>query len=199
MRRIKALFEDKLDELKLKSIFLCPCSRCKRDGGLVEDRLTNFNSLREYELRNEYAAIFALLIYVHRPGLIRTFQKYELKLHDTSYLREEDFDVLRKENLYEFDVIRVKVLRNQYSFLVRILKPSSDIIVIPAKELLPIKEDEEPKGVGSFAEVHCFEFQSEEYRSQDFGQASSFRKSKVLELTPGPRSLDLLARSSSKP
>jgi hypothetical protein len=175
MRQIKALFEDELDDLKLENIFLCPCTQCKKDGGHVEDRFTHFNSLRERELKNDYAATFALLFYVQRPALIRLFQKHELKLHGTSYLREEDFAVgavLRRENISNFDVMGKQVLRLQYSILVRTLKPTSDIIVIPSKELLPIEEDQEPKGVGSFAEVRCFKFQSEEYRSQEFGQAS---------------------------
>jgi hypothetical protein len=199
MRRMKALLEDEPDGLKLESIFLCPCNRCERDGGLVEVRSTKFTSLRQHELRNDYAAIYALLIYIHRPGLIRIFQKYELRLHGTRYLREDDFHVLRKENLFDFEFIKKKVLRLQYSFLVRILRPYSDITAIPLKELLPIKEDSEPKGVGSFAEVRCFEFQDEEYRSCDFGQASFFRKTKVQRLIPGLRSPDSLARSSSKP
>jgi serine/threonine protein kinase len=179
MPRIKALFEDEPDGLKLESIFLCPCNRCERDGGLVEDRSTKFNNCKERELRNDYAAIYALLIYIHRPGLIQIFQKYELKLSGTSYLREVDFLVLCNENLVDFDVIKRKVLRFQYSFLVRTLRSYSDITAIPSKELLPIEEDREPKGVGSFAEVRCFKFQDEEYRSQDFGQASFFRKTKV--------------------
>jgi hypothetical protein len=179
MRRIKGLFEDEPDGLKLESIFLCHCKPCVRDGGLVEDRSANFNRLRELELRNEYAALFALLIYIHRPGLIRVFQMHELKLYGTSYLREEDFHVLRNENLLDFEVIIKKILRLQYSFLVRTLKPCSDIIAIPAKELLPIKEDPKPKGEGSFAKVLCFEFQDEEYRSHDFGQVRSFLKTKI--------------------
>jgi hypothetical protein len=201
MRRVKALLEDEPDGLNLESIFLCPCNRCERDGGSVEDRSTNFNShreTRECHLRNDYAAIYALLIYIRRPGLIRIFQKHELKLHGTRYLREDDFLVLRKENLFDFEFLTKKVLRLQYSFLVRILSPYSDITAIPSKELLPIKEDPKPKGVGSFAEVRCFEFQDKEYRSRDFGQASFFRKTKVRRLIPGLRSPDSLARSSSK-
>jgi hypothetical protein len=199
MRRMKTLLEDEPDGLKLESIFLCPCNRCERDGGSVEYRSTNFSNRRERELRKYYATIYALLIYIHRPGLIQVFQKYELRLHGTRYLREDDFLVLRKENLFDFDLIKRKVLRLQYSFLVRILRPYSDITSIPSKELLPIKEDPEPKGVGSFAEVRCFEFQDEEYRSRNFGQASFLRKTKVQRLIPGLRSPDSLARSSSKP
>jgi hypothetical protein len=198
MRRVKALLKDEPDGLSLESIFLCPCNRCERDGGSVEDRSNNFNSRRVDELRNGYAAIYSLLIYIQRPGLIRIFQKHELKLHGTRYLREDDFLILRKENLFDFEFITKKVLRFQYSFLVRILSPYSDITAIPSKELLPIKEDPEPKGVGSFAEVRCFEFQDKEYRSHEFGQASFFRKTKVRRLIPGLRSPDSLARSSSK-
>lgn len=189
MRRIKALFEDEPDGLKLESIFLCPCKQCVRDGGLVEARSANFNSLREHELRNEYVATYALLIYILRPGLIRIFQEHELKLHGTSYLRKDDFLVLRNQNLFDFDDLVNKVLRRQYSFLIRTLRSHSDIIAIPSKELLPIKEDPEAKGVGSFAQVRCFEFQDEEYRSQDFGQITRFAR-KIFK--------DTLAKSALK-
>ncbi len=148
---------------------------------MVEDRSANFNSIREYELRNEYADTYALLLYISRPGLIRNFQEHELKLHGTSYLRGDDFLVLRNKNLFDFDDLITKVLRRQYSFLVRTLWSHSDIIAIPSKELLPIKEDSEAKGVGSFAQVRRFEFQDEEYRLQDFGQAGFFLKTKVLK------------------
>lgn len=206
MRKIKALFEDELDELKLESLFLCPCKPCVRDGGLVEDRSANFNSLREHELRNDYAATYALLVYIFRPGLIRIFQEHELKLHGTSYLRKDDFLVLRNKNLFDFDKLIDKVLSRQYSFLVRTLRSHSDIIAIPSKELLPIKEDSEAKGVGSFAQVCCFEFQNEEYRSQDFGQVSFFLTTKVskakfrAQITRFARKIfkDTLARSALK-
>jgi len=206
MRRIKALFEDEPNGLKLESIFLCPCKQCVRDGGLVEARSANFNSLREHELRNEYAATYALLIYILRPGLIRIFQEHELKLHGTSYLRKDDFLVLRNQNLFDFNDLVDKVLRRQYSFLIRTLRSHSDIIAIPSKELLPIKEDSEAKGEGSFAQVRCFEFQDEEYRSQDFGQVGVFLKTRVAnaevrnQITRFARKIfkDTLAKSALK-
>jgi hypothetical protein len=67
-----------------------------QDGGPVDERSINFNELREKELKTEYAAIFALLIYVRRPGLIRVFQKHGLKLLGTEYLQEGDFDRRKK-------------------------------------------------------------------------------------------------------
>jgi hypothetical protein len=173
IQRIRSLFDGESAGPKLETIFLCPCNGCNRDGGSVDDRSTNFSSLRERELKNDYAAIYALLIYIHRPGLIRVFQKHELKLYGSNYLREDDFRVLSKEKLVDLGTITKRVLRHQYSFLVRTLRPYSDITAIPPKELLPIKESTNPKGEGSFAEVRCFEFQDEEYRSQDFGQASA--------------------------
>ena len=189
-RCIEALFADKVAGIKLEAIFLCPCRGCVQDGGPLGDRSTHFNELREKELRTDYAAIFALLIYVQRPGLIRVFQQHGLKLHGTEYLQEGDFDRLkekihgrpRKENIADLASLKKRMLRDQYSFLVRTLKPYSDIKVIPAKELLPIKENETPKGKGSFAEVRCFEFQDEDYCSQEFGQASLPMMSKYARL-----------------
>ena len=179
-RCIDALFADEVAGITLEGIFQCPCHGCVQDGGPPGDRSTHFNELRKKELRTDYAPVFALLIYEQRPGLIRLFQKHGLKLHETRYLQEGDFDQLqlrihgrpRRENISDLDSFKRRVLRNQYSFLVRTLKPYSDVKVIPAKELLPIKENKIPKGEGSFAEVCCFEFQDEHYRSQEFGQAS---------------------------
>lgn len=169
-RQIKALFKDKPHGLTTELIFLCPCMECIEDGGSIEYRSDCFNKLRQQELEGEYALIYALLIYILRPGLIQKFQKYEIKLGGTNYLRHADFDNLRREGITDLELVQRKTLQNQYSFLVRTLRPASDIISISAKELLPIEEDAEPKGEGTFAEVRCFEFQDDEYRSRDFGE-----------------------------
>ncbi|RYN55439.1 hypothetical protein AA0118_g8672 [Alternaria tenuissima] len=172
-RKIRALFEDNHHGLTAEIIFLCPCARCISDGGSVEYRsecFNCFNKLKGRELKGEYAFIYALLVYVRRPGLIQKFQKYELKLEGTKYLCDTDFDKLRHEGILDLELAQRKILQHQYSFLVRTLRPASDIISIPAKELLPIKEDKELKGEGTFAEVRCFEFQDDEYRSRDFGE-----------------------------
>jgi hypothetical protein len=169
-RKIRALFEDEPDGLTLEMMFLCPCSRCEQDGGSVDDRSTHFNKLREQELRGDYALIYALLIYIRRPGLIRKFQKHELRLQGTMYLHDSAFEVFHRENIVNLDVVRRKIVEKQYSFLVRTLRPYSDITAISPRELLPINEDPEPKGEGSFAEVRCFEFQDDEYRSREFGE-----------------------------
>jgi hypothetical protein len=171
-RKIKTLFADKPHGLTLEMMFLCPCKRCELDGGSVEDRSPHFNKLREQELRGDYALIYALLIYIRRPGLIRKFQKYEVKLQGTNYLSDSSFQVFHKENILNLDTVQRKVIDQQYNFLVRTLRPFSDITYISPKELLPINEDLQPKGEGSFAEVRCFEFQDDEYRSRDFGEAS---------------------------
>jgi len=174
-RKIRALFEDKPFGLTVESLFLCPCRRCTRDGGSVERRSNCFNERRRpQELKGEYALIYALLIYVLRPGLIQVFQKYEIKLEGTRYLSKVDFESLRyREDIDDLVVVQRKILAGQYSFLVRTLRPASDIVVIRAEELLPIKEDAELKGEGTFAEVWCCEFQDDEYRSRDFGPVRS--------------------------
>lgn len=172
MRKIKTLLRDEVDGIDLEDIFICPCSRCNRDGGSTEDRATHYGPRRAEELRTEYASIFALLIYMNRPGLIRIFQTYEMRIHYAHYLREEDFSRMQREHpgILDFDTVKSYVLAEQYNFFVRALRLNSDITKIPAQEVLPIKEDLEPKGEGSFAEVRCFEFQDPEYRSRDFGQ-----------------------------
>ncbi len=181
-RKIRALFEDKPHGVTLEMMFLCPCSRCEQDGGSVDDRSPHYNKLREQELRGDYALIYALLIYIRRPGLIRKFQKHELKLQGTMYLRESDFEVLYPENILRLDMVRRKVVEKQYSFLVRALKPLSDITAISHKELLPINEDPEPKGEGTFAEVRCFEFQDDEYRSREFGEVGIPIQHRIIRL-----------------
>jgi hypothetical protein len=164
--------------LTTESLFLCSCAKCISDGGSVEHRFecfNCFNKLKRQELRGEYALIYALLIYIRRPGLIQKFQKYEVKLEGTRYLSDADFDKLRREGITDLGLAQRKMLQYQYSFLVRTLRPASDILSIPAKELLPIKEDIEMKGEGTFAEVRCFEFQNDEYRSRDFGEVRSLQ------------------------
>ncbi|QDS73385.1 hypothetical protein FKW77_007459 [Venturia effusa] len=191
MSRIDALFGEGPDGMKLEALFLCPCKRCTRDGGPLHERSAHFNEHVEEEIRKEYAAIYALLIYIHRPALIRTFIRHDLKLLSTRYLQEEDFARLSssKENIAELGSLKTRILREQYSFQVRTLTPFSDIKEIPAKELLPIEEDSIPKGQGSFAEVRCFNFQLEEYRSPSFGQITKFAR-KIFR--------DGLARASAK-
>jgi hypothetical protein len=187
-RRIEALFADEVTGVKLEGIFLCPCYDCIKDGGPVDDRSIHFNELREKELRADYATIFALLIYLERPGLIRVFQQLELKLHGTEYLQEGDLGRLKGKirghprAIADLALLTKKVLRDQYSFLVRTLKPYSDVKAIPANELLPIKENKTPKGKGSFAEVYCFEFQDDDYRSKEFGRVSFHMMSKCERL-----------------
>lgn len=170
-RKIKAMFEDETHGLTTRLLFLCPCMRCTLDGGSAEYRSDCFSKRRQQELQGEYALIYALLIYVRRPGLIQKFQKYELKLEGTRYLCDADFDNFRRyEKIFDLELVQKKILQSQYSFLVRTLRPASDITSISRKELLPIKEDAELKGEGAFAEVRCFEFQDDEYRSRDFGE-----------------------------
>lgn len=169
-RKIKELFNDKIHGLSLETIFLCRCNRCERDGGSVDDRSPHYNVLKQKELRGEYALIYALLIYIRRPGLIAKFQRHQLKLEGTTYLNKMDLQKLNRENISDPHTLQRKLLEKQYSFLVRTLRPFSDIIDIPSEELLPIDEAKEPKGEGSFAEVRCFVFQDDEYRCKEFGQ-----------------------------
>ncbi|KAI4906485.1 hypothetical protein J4E90_010559 [Alternaria incomplexa] len=171
INEIKALFEDEPYGLTTERLYLCPCSRCTRDGGSREYRSDCFKERRkQQELRGDYALIYALLISIRRPGLIHMFQKYELKLDGTRYFRDADFDDLRhRETVLDLETVQRKILEQQYNFLVRTLRPAPDVVFIPTKELLPIKEDTELKGEGTLAEVRCFEFQDDDYRSEDFG------------------------------
>jgi hypothetical protein len=174
----KHVIEEYLNyENRLELIFLCPCTKCTKAGGPVNvpkgpDRRTHWSDKRKSELQGNFMLIFALLIYIREAGLIQLFQRHELMLNGTSYLhRSHLLEVLQPEELPDNDVeylIR-RVLRKQYSFLVRVLEPSSDFTVINAKELLPIVEVFDPKREGAFARVPSFRFQSDEYRSSKFG------------------------------
>lgn len=182
LRAIKALFEQEPNGITLEGLFLCSCRTCTRDGGPIDERAAYFNSWRKRQLQTDYATIYALLIYLRRPGLIRKFQMHELRLNDSRYLRADDFRTF--QNVEDFKYIKKKILERQYSFHVRVLKPCSDIIVIPEEELLPIKENLVPSGTGSFAEVRCFEFQHTEYRSSEFGKViSGLLRYRIIKLT----------------
>jgi hypothetical protein len=173
---IKEYFKD---ENILKSIFLCPCFECTSDSGAEHDEDREPHWAKE-KLQGDYALIYALLIWIRRPGLIRTFRRHGLRLKDEAtptYLERSSFDVLKKEDLdaEDLDFVVSQILSTQYSFLVRTLEPDKELIKISHRELLPLREDRETKGEGTFAQVRCFEFQFEEYRSKEFGEVSRWK------------------------
>ncbi|CAL3971962.1 unnamed protein product [Diplocarpon coronariae] len=57
--------------------------------------------------------------------------------------------------------IRTEILRTQYQFYLRKLGKSSDIAFIDEREILPITEDGNPAGEGSFGEVYSFDIPGE--------------------------------------
>jgi hypothetical protein len=157
--------------LTLKDIFLCNCSRCSQDVGPDKDETmpVSFTEEAERELLGKYAAIYALLIHINRPGLIHQFRIKGRYLEGTNFLNEHNLlflsDCLEDEDAV---VVRDKILDEQYKFLVRKLDARDEITEILAQETLPICEDRGPKGKGSFAEVHCFQFQDDYYRGEGF-------------------------------
>jgi hypothetical protein len=166
-RVIDELFTAEPTGLKLSEIYLCDCYRCEEDGGSQDSRRDK--GYNKTELTGEYAIIYAVLIYIHRPGLITRLQQKQQMLVGTRYLQQGDLNFLLDEGINDADYAIRDILYEQYKFLVRTFEPRNDITVIPPYELLPIAEDLEAKGQGSFGEVRCFEFQDEKYRGKGFG------------------------------
>jgi len=167
-RVVDALFTKNPDGLTLEEIYECDCTRCERDGGTRQNR--HNRGFPEQELKGEYATIYAVLIYIWRPGLINLFRRRDIKLR-SQYLIQGNLDfLLERDNAVANAKTAIEnILDEQYRFLVRTFRPRSEITKIPSKELLPIKEDLRRKGRGAFGEVWCFEFQEDTYRGSEFG------------------------------
>lgn len=161
--------------LTLRDLFLCSCSKCRRHAGVVgedDNRIHGFTEAARQELLGPYSKIYALLIFIHRPGLIHRFREEGTVLEGTHFLNEGNLKFLFDEGLLrnaaDSRVVRAAILEHQYKFLVRKLDARDEVTKISAREVLPICEDPKPKGRGSFAEVHGFEVQDDDYRGNEF-------------------------------
>lgn len=187
---IRQVLECPGEGLTLKDLFLCQCFSCRSHAGVKGEDDHRAHSLSEatrQELLGPYAIIYALLIYVRKPGLIHRFREEGIILEGTHFLNEGNLGFLSEPGLLrdarEARVVRTAILDHQYKFLIRKLDARDEVTKISAKEILPICEDLEPKGHGSFAEVHGFKVQDDDYRGNEFKnrQVGSLAKSLVSD------------------
>jgi hypothetical protein len=172
---IRKVLESPAQGLKLEQLFLCRCSTCRRHAGMeggLDHMNDSFSDETEQELLGPYAAIYALLIYIHRPGLIHRFRQKEIQLQGTNYFNEGNLSFLYEsgflDSVDEARGVQEEILEHQYKFLVRKLDARDEVTEISDKETLPIDEIEDPLGKGSFAEVHGFEFHDDDYLGDYF-------------------------------
>jgi hypothetical protein len=151
----------------LAKVFHCECETCRRDKGVghVADNEPYFD---ERELLGKYATIYALLVYLYRPGLIRFFRRKGVFLGGNSFLAESQLEFLRQENVAHADSIISEIFHDQYMFHIRTLEPVTEPLSIDRREVLPIEEDLQSKGHGGFGDVYTFRIQHEEYRGSEF-------------------------------
>jgi hypothetical protein len=175
IKAIQEVLEFPAEKLELEQLYLCRCSKCRRHAGIegeFDHMDDSFSEETKQELLGPYAATYALLIYIHNPGLIRRFRQKNLQLQGTNFLNKDHllflFDSGFLDSVDEAKVVQEEILEHQYKFLVRKLDARDEVTEISDKETLPIDEDPVPLGSGSFAEVHGFTFHDDEYLGDYF-------------------------------
>ncbi|KAK6582789.1 hypothetical protein PZA11_005197 [Diplocarpon coronariae] len=147
-----------------KKVFFCDCSKCRKQAGLPGGVENRSNRWDQAALLGEFATLFALLIYLRCPGLIHVFRQHRLFLGPMYLDGEQLTKCLERCKALEpiqMKNIRTEILRTQYQFYLRKLGKSSDIAFIDEREILPITEDGNPAGEGSFGEVYSFDIPGE--------------------------------------
>lgn len=146
----------------IEQLLFCACDACaKYSGSSADERKILYPNI---ELAEKYVSLFALLLALNCAGLFWWFQKDGVTLDQpisettlaslTSFLSdhftiEEAIDVKN----------RIKGL--QYSFFARPLERGKIYKEYNSKEALPIDEDDNLKGEGSFGEVYAFKILDE--------------------------------------
>ncbi|KAL2822907.1 kinase-like domain-containing protein [Aspergillus granulosus] len=162
----------------LRRVYLCDCASCRTDFNIGPDaRLDNRHQTLDPEaLLGNYATVYALLICSQRPGLIRYFQKHRTFLHGTTFFTRENLEFLTSESVRRTRSIIDDILRDQYSFQIRVMERSLEPITIHPREMLPIRQDRQEIGRGSFGQVFGFEFSYDEYRGKGLQHATRFAR-----------------------
>lgn len=155
---------------RLQEVFLCDCSICVRDSSLdLEERNTIFQSGDLTTRLSPYYRVYALLIWNYRAGLIHLFLQHQTYLDGDAFFNQGNLEFLREAGVAAHETIIRDILREQYSFQVRVLNPCFLLpTIVSSFETLPIVEDNERRGQGDFGQVYGFEFQYDEYRAQEF-------------------------------
>ncbi|KAL4801853.1 kinase-like domain-containing protein [Aspergillus unguis] len=159
----------------LRQVYFCGCSFCRRDFRLGPD--ASFDNRRETfdpeELLTKYATIYALLICYNRPGLIRYFQEHRTYLTGAAFLTRENLHFLVQKKVERQKIID-DILKYQYFFQVRAIDRSREPVTLDPREVLPIRQDANHRGRGSFGQVWGFEFAYDEYRGNGMRHISRF-------------------------
>jgi hypothetical protein len=179
-RIIDVFKEDNL----LRNVSNCQCPDCRRDADASAAADNRY--FDEDELLGEYATIYALLIWLCRPGLIGLFQRNSACLTSNSFLSGPQLDFLRRENVSSHGSLVREIIRTQFQFNIRALDARKPPVML-RREILPIKEDTEPKARGEFGRVYGFTIKHSEYRGRGFGaqQVSIFILLHSQERTTG--------------
>ncbi|KAL4974578.1 kinase-like domain-containing protein [Aspergillus desertorum] len=162
----------------LRRVYLCDCPDCRADFK-VDPRVNPDNRLQTFdreELLDKYATVYALLIFSYRPGLIRSFQRHKKCLNGTDFFTADSLRFLIDEDVNSKKSIIDDVLRNQYRFQLRAIDRSREPLTLDPREILPIRQDRQQKGKGSFGQVYGFEFAYPEYRGQGLQDISRFAR-----------------------
>ncbi|KAL6234072.1 hypothetical protein BDW75DRAFT_231458 [Aspergillus navahoensis] len=183
---IKSVFNT--DDCLLR-VYLCDCPFCRADFK-VDPPVNPDNRHQTFdpeELLDKYATVYALLIFSYRPGLIRSFQRHRRWLNGTDFFTAGSLRFLIDEDVNGKKSIIDDVLRNQYRFQLREIDRSREPLTLDPREILPIRQDKQPKGKGSFGVVYGFEFAYPEYRGQGLRDISRFARKIFRRDTTGLR------------
>ncbi|KAL4734443.1 hypothetical protein BDV11DRAFT_212775 [Aspergillus similis] len=156
----------------LSKVYFCDCPVCRGDFRNPDNRRQTFDPK---ELLDQYATVYALLICLHRPGLIRYFQKHRKPLSGTHFFTADSLHFLIDEGVQLRSIIE-DILHNQYRFHIRAIDRSREPITIHPREVLPIRQNMQQTGQGSFGQVYGFEFAYDEYRGQGLRDTSRFAR-----------------------
>jgi serine/threonine protein kinase len=175
---IKRVFEAENNK-NLERVYFCDCAKCKADFklglGAAASNDTRRQTFEPRELLGKYATVYALLICCYHAGLIRLFQKHRTYLNGTTFFAREHLEFLVTDGV-PFPSIIDDILQEQYSFQVRVIERSLEPVRIGTLEVLPIRQDPEQKGKGSFGQVFGFEFASDEYRGEGLRHTTRFAR-----------------------
>ncbi|KAI9893695.1 MAG: hypothetical protein M1814_005911 [Vezdaea aestivalis] len=149
----------------LKQLYCCPCSDClNHSGGRDEGSRRADWALRDLQQRlsSTFLTLFALLISLRCPGLVRYFLQRHLSLRP-SLGADQIASVLGDcpTTCVHPDEIRycaTAIHRDQFKFdaINLIFSIQSFSTTIPAEEVLPIQDDDQHLGNGGFGKVYAF-------------------------------------------
>ncbi|KAL4772321.1 hypothetical protein BDW60DRAFT_216683 [Aspergillus nidulans var. acristatus] len=156
----------------LNKVYFCDCPLCHQDFRNPNNRHQTFDP---QELLGQYATVYALLICLRRPGLIRYFQKHRKPLSGNFFFTADSLHFLLDEGVQLRSIIE-DILDNQYRFHIRTIDRSREPVKIHPREVLPIRQNRQQTGQGSFGQVYGFEFAYDEYRGQGLRDISRFAR-----------------------